>query len=182
METTNLCCPSCKTNLTLPAEKAKNEKLILVCPKCKYSGNLNSFIKLQNPLIAEPKDHERVVDPTVIAETNFQAALTIGVLAEKKTKEKFQLKQGLNRFGRKSSCSVCEHQFSNGDTFISRNHFEINVVFNKANLYFEHRLLDLGSVNGTLVNGNKLAKGDIVLLKAGDKLKVGKTELTFELK
>ena len=181
METVNLCCPSCKVHLTLPAEKANNEKLLLVCPKCSFSGNLSLYIKLKSPQVSsQQKPVHEVVDATIIIGHSFQAALTIGRLKEVKSPNTFQLLQGMNRFGRKAANSICEHQFSNNDTFISRKHFEVNVVFNKVTLVYDHRFQDIGSRNGTKINDQKLSKGDIVLLKPGDRILAGKTEMIFE--
>lgn len=181
MEILNLLCPSCKAHLTLPADKSENENLILVCPKCNFKGNPSSFIKLQ-PFVSPVKQVEdaKISEPTIIVGPNVQMALSIGRLKEIKTLKIFQLHQGVNLFGRKSSSSNCDHQFSNNDSFISRKHFEVNVVFNKATLIYDHRLQDIGSVNGTVINGQKLIKGDIILLRAGDRILAGKTELIFE--
>lgn len=170
----SLICPGCRASLTLPADKADNEKLILLCPKCQYKGVVKSFVRLQNQQLVENSE------PTIIVGHNLREALAIGRLKEVKTNKLFSLKQGSNRFGRKSPNSVCEHQFTTEDTFISRKHFEINVIFNKASLVYDHRLNDLGSTNGTLLNGQKLVKGDIILLNPGDKIVAGKTELIFE--
>ena len=181
METVNLCCPSCKAHLTLPADKANNEKLLLVCPKCKFNGNLSLYSKLKTPQVpSQHNPNNQVVDPTIIVGHNIQAALTIGRLKEVKLLNIFQLQQGMNLFGRKAANSICEHQFSNNDAFISRKHFEVNVIFNKVTLVYDHRFQDHGSRNGTKINGLKLAKGDIVLLKAGDRVLAGKTEMIFE--
>lgn len=177
----NLCCPSCKVHLTLPADKENNEKLLLVCPKCNFRGNPTSYIKLQSPQFSnQDKPDIQIVDPTIIIGNNLQSALSIGSFREINSPDTIQLRQGLNRFGRKATNSICEHQFSNNDTFISRKHFEVNVVFNKVTLVYDHRIQDLGSTNGTRINGQKLSKGDIVLLQAGDRVLAGKTELIFE--
>lgn len=180
MDSINLCCPGCKAHLTLPADKANNDKLLLVCPKCNFSGNPASYIRMQPP---NPSNQQRsgndVIDPTVVVGYNLQNAMTIGRLMEVKSQTVYQLKQGLNRFGRKATNSDCEHQFANNDTFISRKHFEVNVIFNKSSLVYNHRLQDLDSRNGTKINGLKLFKGDVILLKQGDRLLAGKTELIF---
>lgn len=58
------------------------------------------------------------------------------------------------------------------DPAVSRRHFE--VVPKENGLY----LKDLGSTNGTYVNGHKLSEG---LLRAGDCIQVGRTILKFEV-
>jgi pSer/pThr/pTyr-binding forkhead associated (FHA) protein len=58
------------------------------------------------------------------------------------------------------------------DTFTSRHHAWI--TFEDGDFWLE----DLGSTNGTLLNGHPVVKRQ--LLSAGDKIRVGHTELTFE--
>ena len=64
----NLCCPSCKVHLTLPADKENNEKLLLVCPENVILGeNPTSYIKLQSPQFSnQDKPDIQIVDPTII--------------------------------------------------------------------------------------------------------------------
>lgn len=58
------------------------------------------------------------------------------------------------------------------DTFTSRHHAWI--TFEDNDFWLE----DLGSTNGTLLNGHPVVKRQV--LSAGDKIRVGHTELTFE--
>jgi pSer/pThr/pTyr-binding forkhead associated (FHA) protein len=41
---------------------------------------------------------------------------------------------------------------------------------------------DLGSTNGSKLNGERLAEGESVKLQDGDVLTVGKTDLRFEIR
>ena len=67
------------------------------------------------------------------------------------------------------------HSQLKGDRYISRHHFilELNPPF--------CFLKDLGSTNGTRVNGNKLEKGELKELCKGDRINVGKTTLSIDI-
>lgn len=62
------------------------------------------------------------------------------------------------------------------DSYISRRHAQI--IKDGNSYYFE----DLGSSNGSYLNGEFITKGARQLLKNGDLLKLGKTELVFNLR
>jgi len=88
-------------------------------------------------------------------------------------------------FGRMDDCHVCLP----GDTFLSRHHFILEVIPPQA------RLRDLGSLNGTYVNGIKYGSRERhetpeqgsqrqypeVDLKDGDEIKVGETVIKLEV-
>lgn len=59
------------------------------------------------------------------------------------------------------------------DGFVSRYHAWI--TYEKEHFWLE----DLGSTNGTLLNGELLGRRE--LLASGDKIKIGESEMTFEL-
>ena len=62
------------------------------------------------------------------------------------------------------------------DSYISRRHAQI--IKDGNSYYFE----DLGSSNGSYLNGEFITKGARQLLKSGDLLKLGKTELVFNIR
>ena len=59
------------------------------------------------------------------------------------------------------------------DPLVSRKHAVIERGSDKCTIK------DLGSTNGTYVNGNPLKVDEVLKLKAGDVIKVGHTEFTF---
>jgi pSer/pThr/pTyr-binding forkhead associated (FHA) protein/Fe2+ or Zn2+ uptake regulation protein len=61
------------------------------------------------------------------------------------------------------------------DNRVSRRHFELN---RKDQTYF---IKDLGSVNGSLINGKLIEPGLLVPLKSGDELQIVDLKLKFEL-
>jgi len=79
----------------------------------------------------------------------------------------FHLVAGLTTIGRRRT-----NQIWLKDDLVSREHAEIRQM--------EQGLLvtDLGSSNGTFLNGKRLAQNQPCPLQAGDKLKIGQTEFT----
>jgi two-component system, NtrC family, sensor kinase len=78
---------------------------------------------------------------------------------------KYELEEGMMGLGRDSSNFVQVH-----DTEVSRRHAEIR---REGNIY---SLVDLGSSNGTYVNGEKIDRHE---LSSGDRLQVGSTLILF---
>ncbi len=67
------------------------------------------------------------------------------------------------------------HSRLRGDPYISRHHFILEL--DPPSCY----LKDLGSTNGTVVNGARLERGELRELFRGDEIRVGKTMLKLEL-
>ena len=67
------------------------------------------------------------------------------------------------------------HSQLRGDRYISRHHFILEI--SPPHCF----LKDLGSTNGTKVNGVKLSKGDTVELSSGDEIYVGRTTLNIDI-
>ncbi|HEY9786498.1 MAG TPA: FHA domain-containing protein [Candidatus Obscuribacterales bacterium] len=91
------------------------------------------------------------------------------VVVVQKTGQKVPLKNRKVKIGRDPSNQVVIPD----DTFTSRHHAWI--TFEEGDFWLE----DLGSTNGTLLNGHPVVKRQV--LSAGDKIRVGHTELTFEI-
>ena len=90
-------------------------------------------------------------------------------LVNKNSPARYQLTQAVNKIGRDESNTVP----LSSDQYISRHHSWI--LFIKGTWWVE----DLGSTNGTILNGVVL-KGRTQIFP-GDSLKVGRTELVFEM-
>lgn len=91
------------------------------------------------------------------------------VVVVQKTGQKVPLKNRKVKIGRDPSNQVVIPD----DTFTSRHHAWIS--YEESDFWLE----DLGSTNGTLLNGHPVVKRQV--LSAGDKIRVGHTELTFEI-
>lgn len=86
-----------------------------------------------------------------------------------KTGQKIPLRSTKVKIGRDPSNQVVIPD----DTFTSRHHAWI--TYEEGDFWIE----DLGSTNGSLLNGHPVVKRQ--MLSAGDKIRVGHTELTFEV-
>ncbi|CAN5574853.1 MAG: GGDEF domain-containing protein [Acidobacteriota bacterium] len=64
------------------------------------------------------------------------------------------------------------------DTQVSRRHAKINTIFNAESQTTEYILMDLGSRNGTSLNGEKIVRE---ALQNGDKIAIGEYILRFDL-
>jgi len=91
------------------------------------------------------------------------------VIVGVKTGQKYTLRTAKVKIGRDPSNQVVIPD----DTFTSRHHAWI--TYEEGDFWIE----DLGSTNGTLLNGHPVVKRQV--LSAGDKVRVGHTELTFEV-
>lgn len=86
-------------------------------------------------------------------------------------KEMIQLDAGDSWFaGRDPSC-----QIQINDQRVSRRQFELRLVNS------QYAVVDLGSVNGTLVNGNPISTSEPLVLKSGDAISVLDNYFYFEL-
>jgi len=82
----------------------------------------------------------------------------------------FLLAPGITSFGRRAENSVVLL----GDPYVSGSHAQIVAVGE------QFHLIDVGSTNGTLINGERLTVNEPVLLSAGDMVVIGGTALRFE--
>lgn len=91
------------------------------------------------------------------------------MLVNKETNERYPLSQSVCKIGRDKSNNIS----LNSDSYISRHHaWVLNI---KGNYFVE----DLGSTNGTLLNGDVLAERKQIF--PGDRIKFGRTEFVFEM-
>jgi pSer/pThr/pTyr-binding forkhead associated (FHA) protein len=82
------------------------------------------------------------------------------------TEERFSLRRGRTRIG-----SLGENDVVIDTDFVSRHHAEIHAASD------EIRIEDLGSTNGTLVNGAPIQSSP---LQPGDRIRIGDVEMVFE--
>ena len=64
------------------------------------------------------------------------------------------------------------------DPYMSRQHMKINVVNTASGL--QHQLVEIGSKNIIKLNDKDISRGDVIVLKFGDKLTLGNTTLILE--
>jgi len=160
-------CPNCKAVLEFDRATIGNT---VKCPICKYTGNVANFKELEPPTEVHPSTG-KLYQPGKLEWLESDAQW----LEKEKTVD---LKRGMNTLGRKSPNSDANTQLPTADSFMSRNHANIEVIM-KADGVFEHRLSDTGSKNGTFHNDERLEKGDVIILVPGDRIKLGHTVFKF---
>ncbi len=106
-----------------------------------------------------------IVVPTPGATGVTSLKLVLSVLAGPDINQRFLIGRGATFVGRSHDCQVVLH-----DLATSRQHFRIESDGAEA------RLIDMGSENGTLVNGHSVAEHR---LERGDRITIGGTELYF---
>jgi hypothetical protein len=114
---------------------------------------------MHETMIYTPPAVDDEEEPEVAESRQVEARLT-GDLGD------IALTKPVTVFGRAKECDVVV-----ADLNVSRRHAEIHVEGGG------HWLVDLGSTNGTTVNGKKVKR---VQLAAGDRIGIGSSELVFE--
>ena len=87
------------------------------------------------------------------------------------------LKPGSNIIGRRAETGTADIKISN-DMYMSRRHVRIDVV--KKLLGYEHHLVEINSKNIVKLNGKPINRGDILVIRFGDTLTLGKTDIILE--
>jgi pSer/pThr/pTyr-binding forkhead associated (FHA) protein len=152
---------------------------VLKCPKCQYEADVASY---RMPNISQPDDQllteipvssaikGQLLKPGILMLINSECACSPKII---------RLKRGINTIGRNAASPKASILLDTNDPFISRLHTTIDLIM-KSDGTFAHNLSDAGSANGTWHNGDKLEKGDQIVLKSGDTVQLGHT--TFEFK
>ena len=101
-------------------------------------------------------------------------------LRDLQTRKIYPLHIGHNRFGRKTNANECEHPIDNGDSKISRLHFDIEVSLDTSEDKYEFKIYDLNSANGTFPSENRILPKTTKAINIGTKIKAGNTEFILE--
>jgi pSer/pThr/pTyr-binding forkhead associated (FHA) protein len=94
----------------------------------------------------------------------------------------FDLKEGKNIIGRKSSMPI-DIAIETDDMTMSRRHCFIEVVLNEKRGEFDFLISDLKAINGTILNGRvqkKLSEQDVIYLNDSDTFQLGLTKIVFK--
>lgn len=101
----------------------------------------------------------------------------VGQIRVKSTNEVQWLNPGSNIIGRRAQTGTADIKIST-DMYMSRRHVQIDVV--KKGMGYEHHLVEINSKNIVKLNGKPINRGDILILKFGDVLTLGTTDIIFE--
>jgi phage FluMu protein Com len=180
-------CGKCQQKLKVDNKSITSNTFNIVCPACKTKNTIKIPPDIYQKIQDEQKPVQKTNESTVIQESNFHHAGNtnpdeLGWLirhTEKMDTKTFTLKAGANFIGRYTQSSQPDIPIEN-DKYVSRKHCKIEVK--KIRGIWMFILSDLGSTNGTYINGkgNKLLKQDEIYLKEGDTIQVGRTKFVFK--
>ncbi len=199
-------CPKCKTKTKIKKE-GKPTRTVKCCNKeCQYTGSLMQFgiAEAQPPKVAPQPSAYSPSCPTEIGVASHYAPPipaeqpvpddggtmierppvgrdvppAIGYL-QVAIGEKYPLKIGANIVGRQHPTSQATIQIATNDGYMSRQHMRVDVIPASGNR-MEYRISDNNSTNQLSINGQVLAQGDIVILRSGDRITIGHTDLIFK--
>ena len=164
-------CPQCHQQLSF-AEIPGYQNMVVECPKCHFKANVSVY---QGG--SQTRGAQGAADvPTQLVMPPASAA-TVGQIRVKTTGEIQFLKQGRNIIGRRASTGTADIKISN-DMYMSRQHVRIDVV--KKISGYEHHLVEINSTNVVKLNGKPINRGDILVLKFGDTMTLGTTDIILE--
>ncbi len=149
-----------RTLLQMPQNSQTEPTAVVTMPQ-----SVASDLPVEAPPVSEN------LEPEIEAETEGDDLPEIIALMQRDSgpADTIPLSEGTVTIGRKPGNTVVVPQ----DTFVSGRHAEI--LTNSTGTY----LTDLGSTNGTVVNGQKLAANEKQLLLEGDEVQIGQSRFTF---
>ena len=164
-------CPECHQQLSFN-EVPGYQNMVVECPKCHFKANASVYqsgLQARGAQGADDMPTQLVMPP--------RSATTIGQIRVKSTNEIQYLKAGKNIIGRRAQTGTADIKIST-DMYMSRQHVMIDVV--KKSVGYEHRLVEINSKNIVKLNGKPINRGDILLLKFGDTMTLGMTDIILE--
>lgn len=166
-------CPQCKMGLNFKEEPGYQNRL-LECIGCHFKAKVSVYMQGNRP---KPSSVDDTGD-TVLGQNFVGNSCDIGHLRVLADNRCFRLKMGANIVGRASQSKPADIAIPSDDLFMSRHHVKINVVKVRGNI--EHHLEEIGSKNIAVLNGKNIVRNDILKLKFGDILTLGKTDIVLE--
>lgn len=164
-------CPECHQQLSFN-EVPGYQNMVVECPKCHFKANASVYQSGSQARGGHGADEM----PTQLVFAP-RSSTDIGQIRVISTNEIQWLKQGNNVIGRRASTGTADIKISN-DMYMSRRHVQIDVI--KKPMGYEHRLVEIGSTNIIELNHRPINRGDIIVLKFGDILTLGKTDIRLE--
>lgn len=164
-------CPECHQQLSFN-EVPGYQNMVVECPKCHFKANASVYQSGAQARGAQGADEmptQLVFPPKTVA--------NIGQIRVKSTNEIQFLKAGQNIIGRRAKTGTADIKIST-DMYMSRQHVRIDVV--KKGIGYEHHLIEINSKNIVKLNGKPINRGDILILKFGDTMTLGTTDIVLE--
>ena len=164
-------CPECRQHLSFE-EITGYQNMLVECPKCHFKANVSVY---QNGGGARGSHGADEMSTKILYAPS--SSIDVGQIRVLSTNEVQYLKIGSNVIGRRAQSGNADIKISN-DMYMSRRNVQIDVV--KKSTGFEHRLVEIGSTNTVKLNGTPVNRGDILIIKFGDVLTLGHTEIRLE--
>ena len=164
-------CPECHQQLSFN-EVPGYQNMVVECPKCHFKANASVYqggAQARGAQGADEMPTQLVMPPKSVTD--------IGQIRVKSTNEIQFLKAGKNVIGRRAKTGTADIKIST-DMYMSRPHVLIDVV--KKNFGYEHHLVEINSKNIVKLNGKPINRGDILILKFGDTMTLGTTDIVLE--
>lgn len=169
-------------------------KIFIVCPECRQQLSFNEVPGYRNMVVEYPKCHFKANASVYQSGAQARGAQgadematqlvmppkstsDVGQIRVKATNEIQWLKPGSNVIGRRAQTGNADIKISN-DMYMSRRHVQIDVV--KKPTGYEHHLVEINSTNIVKLNGKPINRGDILIIKFGDTLTLGETDIVLE--
>ena len=183
MQIKRIKCPQCNVVLDVKNKDDKPE-LQLSCPRCGTWLRVKFHAKkepVEAPtFLAAPKTQpQQRVDNCATQLAGLKAtspSTKASLLCDGK---EYTLAEGRNVIGRKAPTSTANIQLPTNDPYMSRHHCIINVTA-MTDGRKKAVLSNFQNKNETLVNGQRLLPGDVILLQKGNTVTMGKTTVTFQ--
>lgn len=164
-------CPECHQQLSFD-EIQGYQNMVVECPKCHFKALASVYQSAKKT----PCDQKTGEMPTQLV-LQPKSVRDIGVIRVKETNEIQFLQVGQNTIGRRALTGTADIKISN-DIYMSRQHVRIDVV--KVAHGYEHHLVEINSKNIVKLNGRPINRGDVLILKFGDTLTLGITDIVLE--
>lgn len=170
-------CPNCRSRLDIQDAPNIQEKM-LTCPICKFKSKVSVYQLGQAGKGGQDPSDEATRLPGSFCQ---QVKNDTGQMRVIQTGQICELRMGSQVLGRLATSGTADLQIGSDhyqDEYMSRRHVQIDVV--KTQQGVEHHLVEIGSKNIIQLNGRDINRGDEIILKFGDKLTLGKTDIILE--
>jgi hypothetical protein len=166
-----LVCPNCRTRLSFNEVPGYQDKIV-ECPICHFKAAANVYQSGAAAKGGQGGDAKETELPL-----SLQPKFDMGQIRVTTTNQHCPLKMGTNVIGRIAQSGKADIQITQ-DPYMSRQHLQIDVI--KTAHGIEHRLIEINSKNIIVLNDKPIQRNDILVLKFGDKLTLGKTDIYLE--
>lgn len=177
MSVFSVVCPNCRSRLDIQDAPDIQEKM-LTCPICKFKAKVSVYQLGQAGKGGQGSTDEATRLPGSFGQ---QVKNDTGQMRVIQTGQICELCMGSQVLGRLATSGTADLQIGSDhyrDEYMSRRHVQIDVV--KTQQGVEHHLVEIGSKNIIQLNGRDINRGDEIILKFGDKLTLGKTDIILE--